>query len=354
MRAHVVFRQGWRVAWEPLRVHCERSSFRAAVPSGARCGLVVRLMLPWRACLGRPSEAALAPRPQRRGSSLSRGPILARARAAGPSSGMLHWHATWRISARAWSRATLPTRACASGSSTISSRELPRSVDRTNQVSGRLSASLAPRCAGVDHQAASLARPAALRVAQVSLALRVHQRAAGGTEAPKTPVVQLGSTAGDGELSEAMRDYVKLQTAALERDKKDKKLSFCLKAPRARAREACAASVVAGARGRKGLVRFSSGRHPHGGSDVPLRGAAPGHSRAWQGGVAARQGLAKTARDRGRAWIGSPDGEDLQINFKPPWSEHQLGEGPGECCGVRARAPGRGRLSSACLWGPGI
>ena len=237
MRTHVVFRQGWRVAREPLRVHCERSSFRAAVPSGARCGLVVRLMLPWRACLGRPSEAALAPRPQRRGLSLSRGPILARARAAGPSSGMLHWHATWRISARAWSRATLPTRACASGSSTISSRELPRSVDRTNQVSGRLSASLAPRCAGVDHQAASLARPAALRVAQVSLALRVHQRAAGGTEAPKTPVVQLGSTAGDGELSEAMRDYVKLQTAALERDKKDKKLSFCLKAPpRARPR----------------------------------------------------------------------------------------------------------------------
>ena len=73
-----------------------------------------------------------------------------------------------------------------------------------------------------------------------------------------------------------------------------------------------------------------------------------------RGGAALLQGLAKTARDRGRPWIGSPDGEDLQINFKPPWSEHQLGVGPGECGGGRARAPGRGRLSSACLWGPGI
>ena len=72
------------------------------------------------------------------------------------------------------------------------------------------------------------------------------------------------------------------------------------------------------------------------------------------GGVAACQGLAKTARDKGRAWIGSPDGEDLQINFKPPWSEHRLGEGPGKCCGVRARVPGRGLQSSECVWAPGI
>ena len=321
-----------------MRVHCERSSFRAAVPSGARCGLVKRLMLPWRACLGRPSEAALAPRPQRRGLSLSRGPILARARAAGPSSGMLHWHATWRISARAWSRATLPTRACASGSSTISSRELPRSVDRTNQVSGRLSASLAPRCAGVDHQGASLARPAALRVAQVSLALRVHQRAAGGTEAPKTPVVQLGSTAGDGELSEAMRDYVKLQTAALERDKKDKKLSFCLKAPRARAREACAASVVAGARGRKGLVRFSSGRHPHGGSDVPLRGAAPGHSRAWRGALRRARAWRRRPGTGAARGSGLPTGRTCRSTSSRPGLSISLGRGRASAAGcVRVR-----------------
>ena len=60
------------------------------------------------------------------------------------------------------------------------------------------------------------------------------------------------------------------------------------------------------------------------------------------------QGLAKTARDRGRPWIGSPDGEDLQINFKPPWSEHQLGGAGrgrrGACARARSRAPDLGVL----------
>ena len=73
-----------------------------------------------------------------------------------------------------------------------------------------------------------------------------------------------------------------------------------------------------------------------------------------RGGAALLQGLAKTARDRGRPWIGSPDGEDLQINFKPPWSEHQLGGAGRGLRGACARAPGRGRQISECSWDLGI
>ena len=65
------------------------------------------------------------------------------------------------------------------------------------------------------------------------------------------------------------------------------------------------------------------------------------------------QGLAKTARDRGRPWIGSPDGEDLQINFKPPWSEHQLGGSRARAARcVRARQVAGARARSARgIWG---
>ena len=169
----------------------------ALVPSRVRCGLATRLMRSWRACLSRPSVAALAPMPQRRGSSSSLGPTLARARAVGPSCGTPQLHATWRSCARAWSRAILPTGARASGSSTMSSRELPRGTGRASQASGRRPASLAPRCAGAG-LAAPFARTTARLRAQVSLALRVAQRAAGGLAAPQTPMAMPGSAAVDG------------------------------------------------------------------------------------------------------------------------------------------------------------
>ena len=70
-----------------------------------------------------------------------------------------------------------------------------------------------------------------------------------------------------------------------------------------------------------------------------------------RGGAALLQGLARTARDRGRPWIGSPDGEDLQINFKPPWSVHQLG-GAARCVRARARQVAGARSRSARgIWG---
>ena len=319
----------------------------ALVPSRVRCGLATRLMRSWRACLSRPSVAALAPMPQRRGSSSSLGPTLARARAVGPSCGTPQLHATWRSCARAWSRAILPTGARASGSSTMSSRELPRGTGRASQASGRRPASHAPRCAGAGLDAPFARTTARLR-AQVSLALRVAQRAAGGLAAPQTPMAMPGSAAVDGELSEAMRDYVRLQTAALERDKKDKKLSFCLQAPCARHRESRAAKC----RGRSAwrrkawaiFLRRASPRRKR--CTASRRGACPA-SRMSGGGAALLQGLARTARDRGRPWIGSPDGEDLQINFKPPWSVHQLG-GAARC--ARQVAGARSR-SARGIWG---
>ena len=325
----------------------------ALVPSRVRCGLATRLMRSWRACLSRPSVAAPAPMPQRRGSSSSLGPTLARARAVGPSCGTPQLHATWRSCARAWSRAILPTGARASGSSTMSSRELPRGTGRASQASGRRPASLAPRCAGAG-LAAPFARTTARLRAQVSLALRVAQRAAGGLAAPQTPMAMPGSAAVDGELSEAMRDYVRLQTAALERDKKDKKLSFCLQAPCARHRESRAAKCHGRSAWRRKawaiFLRRASPRRKR--CTASRRGACPASrmsgggprgSRAWQG----RPG---TVAARGS---GPPTGRTCRSTLSRHGPSISSG-GPGEGCAVRARArqvAGARSRSARGIWG---
>ncbi len=167
--------------------------------------------------------------------------------------------------------------------------------------------------------------------------MRVAKRAqevdAGPRALPGTPLAALAPGLATGEapdIAGAMRDWVRLQTAVLEKEKKANKLSFNLQA-RACAAPGCgrnrpamwrwaASGARAGASAEGRARRFPGRRIAFRSCHGALRGATAKRSlrcRARSGVLV--QALAKAARERGRPWIGSPDGEDLQLNFKPPW-----------------------------------
>ena len=125
--------------------------------------------------------------------------------------------------------------------------------------------------------------------AQVALALRVQQKAGTvhGTPAAQ-PAAQsvAGGGSGAAELAEAMKQYVQMQQASMTLQKKKGTLSFD---KMDRAREV-------------GLSGLPEDELPTDESLIKLEDAG------------------KAARDRGRKYIGSSEGEDLQVNFRPAWT----------------------------------
>ena len=120
-----------------------------------------------------------------------------------------------------------------------------------------------------------------LTPAHVSCALLAQARAR--QQMGSTPVSMPGAPA---NLTEVMAQYVRAQQEVLDKDKK------------------------------KGVLPYSLATRLQ---DLGLT-TLPEESKPTEESLLRVESLAKVAHNEGRKWIGSAEGEDLQVNFRPSWT----------------------------------